>query len=183
MVRRDCLLQEKENPLMNNTSLEFGIFVDKHGHPSRTAGLIEWEGTAERVAFHPPYILLFDTRFIEIRRVETGRLSQIIPGNDVRCVWDGRSVDLSLAASPPEGSDENMSQEPRVHAVMNATEPTMPHGGGRQPRGIAQHVFELIPTIPLYLPGSLASPSTTYFPRTFSPPRSPQLRPTMSYRS
>ncbi|EDR14514.1 uncharacterized protein LACBIDRAFT_305175 [Laccaria bicolor S238N-H82] len=163
---------------------EFGIFVDKQGHPSRTAGLIEWEGTAERVAFHPPYILLFDTRFIEIRRVETGRLSQIIPGNDVRCVWDGRSMDLSLAASPPEGSDENMSQEPRVHAVMNATEPTaVPHGGGRQPRGIAQHVFELIPTIPLYLPGSLASPSTTYFPRTFSPPRSPQLRPTMSYRS
>ncbi|TFK39736.1 CNH domain-containing protein [Crucibulum laeve] len=162
---------------------EFGIFVNKHGTPSRSFGTIEWEGTAERVALHAPYILLFDPRFIEVRHLDTGRLAQIIPGKDVRCIWDGRGVDSSLAVTPAEGSEENMVQEPRVHAVMSITEPvTQPNG--RPLRGTAQHVFELVPTIPLYLPGSLASPTTgTYFPRTFSPPRSPSLRPTTSYRS
>ncbi|KAF8892159.1 Dbl-like domain-containing protein [Infundibulicybe gibba] len=161
---------------------EFGIYVDKRGDPSRSAGTIEWEGTAERVALHSPYILLFDSRFIEIRHVKTGRLSQIIPGNDVRCLWDGRGLDSQMPNTPGSGGDEHMVQEARIHGVMNAAEP-MPQPGGRAARVVAQHVFELIPTIPLYLPGSLASPSTaTYFPQSFSPPRSPQLRPSTSYR-
>jgi len=125
---------------------------------------------------HSPYVLLFDSRFIEVRHLETGRLVQIIPGNDIRCVWDGRSLDGGAAVNPAEGTEDKMVQEPRVHAVMNMSEPaTQP--GGRPMRGIMQHVFELFPTIPLYLPGSLASPSTApYFPLSFSPPRSPPLR-------
>jgi len=121
-------------------SIEFGLYVDKHGGPSRHIGTIEWKGTAERVAFHPPYIILFDSRFIEIRHIETGHLVQIIPGNDMRCIWDGRGTNDSLAVS--EGSwDEIVSQEPRVHGVMN-TEAAQP---GRE----GQHVFALIPTVPL----------------------------------
>ncbi|KAH9959699.1 hypothetical protein BGW80DRAFT_1131259, partial [Lactifluus volemus] len=58
----------------------------------RTKGTIEWEGTAEHVARHPPYILIFDSRFIEVRHVENGRLCQIIPGHDLRCIWDGRGA-------------------------------------------------------------------------------------------
>ncbi|KAF9646331.1 hypothetical protein BDM02DRAFT_3065113, partial [Thelephora ganbajun] len=50
---------------------------------------VEWEGAAERVAWHPPYTLPFDSRFIEIRHVETGRLVQIVSGNDMRWIWDG----------------------------------------------------------------------------------------------
>ncbi len=154
---------------------EFGLFVDRQGNPSRPTGTIEWEGTAERVAMHAPYVLLFDSRFIEVRHVETGRLIQIIPGNDIRCAWDGRSLDGG-AAVPPEGTEEAMSQEPRVHAVMNLPDPPV-QLGTRPVRGIIQHVFELFPTIPLYLPGSLSSPATApYFPVSFSPPRSPPLR-------
>ncbi|KAL7280654.1 hypothetical protein ACG7TL_005593 [Trametes sanguinea] len=166
---------------------EFGLYVDRHGDPSRSIGTIEWEGTAEHVAWHPPYVLLFDSRFIEIRHVETGRLAQIIPGNDVRCIWDGRGVTgVPPAPAIPEGYGQEMiSQEPRVHGVMNATEnaPLGPNMRGGRP--IAQHVFELIPTIPLYLPGSLASPSqsTTYFSQNNSPPHSPRLNPTLSWRS
>lgn len=77
-------------------------------------------------------------------------------------------------------------QEARVHAVMNAADAAVRngYGGGMKSRAVAQHVFELIPTIPLYLPGSLASPSTmTYFPQSFSPPHSPTLRPNTIYRS
>lgn len=152
---------------------EFGVYVDKSGIPSRNTGVIEWEGNAERVSLHAPYILLFDPRFIEIRNIDTCRLSQIFPGTDIRCIWDGRGVDTSPAAIP-EGSDENMSQEPRVHAVMNVTDPPPP---GTRSRGVTQHVFEMIPTIPLYLPGSLSSPSSVpYYPQSFSPPRSPPVR-------
>ncbi|RDX54148.1 Dbl-like domain-containing protein [Lentinus brumalis] len=165
---------------------EFGLYVDRHGDPSRTNGTIEWEGTAEHVAWHPPYVLLFDSRFIEIRHVETGRLAQIIPGNDVRCIWDGRGVTGVPATPVPEGyGQEHISQEPRVHGVMNATD-TPPIGTqSRMARPVAQHVFELIPTIPLYLPGSLASPSqsTTYFSQNNSPPHSPRLNPALSWRS
>jgi RHO1 GDP-GTP exchange protein 1/2 len=152
--------------------------VDNNGKPKRATGIVEWEGTAVRVAMHTPYILLFDTHFIEIRHIETGHLVQIIPGNDVRCVWDGR-IDGGTAVDYPEGQDLNMVQEPRIHAVMNVPElSTLPRRPGRY---FIQHVFELFPTIPLYLPGSLASPSVNYFSRSFSPPRSPVLRPQHTY--
>lgn len=149
---------------------EFGIYVDKHGDLSRSAGTIEWEGTAERVALHSPYVLIFDTRFIEVRHVETGRLAQIIPGNDVRCLYDGRGVGNHVTATPMQETGEE--QEAQVHAVMNAD-----HGN---PKVIAQRVVELIPTVPLYLPGSLSSPGSSmrssgmhqsgYFPPPLSSP-------------
>ena len=123
---------------------EFGVHVDKHGDPIRPGVLIEWEGTAERVACHPPYILLFDTRFIEIRYIDTGRLAQIIPGNDIRCIWDGRGV--SSNPTPQRPVDPREQQEARVHGVMTNTE-----GMGRS-KSVAQIVFELVPTIPIYPP-------------------------------
>ncbi|RDB18445.1 Rho1 guanine nucleotide exchange factor 1 [Hypsizygus marmoreus] len=155
---------------------EFGLYVDKHGDPSRSAGTIEWEGTAERVALHSPYVLIFDSRFIEIRHIETGRLAQIIPGNDVRCIYDGRGVNSNIAAAPAKEGTESMVQEAQVHAVMNAVE-TIPLGGGKTSRVVAQNVVELIPTLPLYPPGSLAPPAAenAYAPRSyFSPPNSPE---------
>ena len=107
-------------------------------------GTIEWEGTAERVAFHAPYILLFDSRFIEIRHVETGRLAQIIPGSDVRCIWDGRGVSTSTVSPLHEDS-----QEAQVHVVMNATDSTNGPGTLKN-KSIVQHVCELIPTVQLF---------------------------------
>ncbi|KAJ7035591.1 Dbl-like domain-containing protein [Mycena alexandri] len=163
---------------------EFGLYVNKHGDPSpsRPVGTVEWEGTAERVAFHAPYILLFDTRFIEVRDVETGRLAQIIPGNDMHCLWDGRGQASNSNEQNLADHRNGVLQEARVHGVMNAPDP--PAQPGRPaPRAVAQHVFELIPTIPLYLPGSLASPSTTTYFSSSSPPHSPQLRPMTAYRS
>jgi hypothetical protein len=131
------------------SSVEFGLYVDSHGDPSRSTGTVEWEGTAERVAWHPPYILLFDSRFIEIRHVETGRLVQIIFGNDMRCIWDGRGSGRSQAI--PEGPwEEVVLQESRVHAAVNAE-----LSGWRAVTN--QHVFELVPTVSSQLPGSLAS--------------------------
>ncbi|KAJ7772977.1 CNH domain-containing protein [Mycena maculata] len=124
---------------------EFGLYVDGNGDPSpsRPIGTIEWEGNAERVAFHAPYVLLFDNRFIEVRHVETGRLAQIIPGTDVHCSWDGRS---RASDSNEQNVAEHRNQEARVHAVMNAPEP--PVQLNQPVRAITQRVSELVPTIP-----------------------------------
>lgn len=153
---------------------EFGIYVDKHGDPRRSQGTIEWEGRAERVALHHPYILLFDSRFIEVRHVETGRLSQIIPGNDIRCIWDGRGVGTNVVTPSFEGREDMMVQDAQVHAVMDITEP------GRVTRTTAQHVFELLPTVLLYPPGS--QPELMGYPQSYSPPHSPLTRDS-SWRS
>ena len=161
--------------------VEFGMYVDKRGTPSRSPPTLEWEGVATHAAWHPPYVVLFSPSFIEVRHVDTGRLAQIIPGNDIRCIWDGRGSSLAPAPMPgPEGWVEGVAQEARVHAVMTAAEP--PGNPARPSRAVAQHVFQLVPTIPLYLPGSLSSPSnSTYFPQA-SPPNSPSLTPRHSWR-
>jgi hypothetical protein len=137
---------------------EFGLYVDKHGDPCRTSGTIEWEGTAERVAFHAPYILLFDSRFIEIRHIATGRLAQIIPGNEIRCTWDGRGVSVNPnTPSNVDPGDDGVVQEAQVHFVMNSTDSVTGPGGMRS-RNIVQHVCELIPTVALF-PTSATTPN------------------------
>lgn len=163
---------------------EFGLYVNRHGDPSRTKNTVEWEGTAERVAWHPPYVLLFDSRFIEVRHVETGRLCQIIPGNDIRCIWDGRGTSTPTPLVPGPGGtwQEGSSQESRVHGVMRAADSSRPGQATGNTRAIAQHVFELIPTIPLYLPERLASPTQQTIFAHGSPPHSPRLSPNNSYR-
>jgi hypothetical protein len=132
---------------------EFGLYVDRHGDPSRSVATVEWEGTAERAAHHPPYVLLFDSRFIEVRHVETGHLVQIIPGNDVRCIWDGRGARTSPISTPgTEAWGENQyDREARVHAVMNAPDPVSQSPGmPKQTRAAVQalRVVELIPQPP-----------------------------------
>lgn len=157
---------------------EFGVYVDRYGDPCRSSIMFEWEGTAERVAFHPPHVCLFDPRFIEIRNIDTGRLVQIIHGTEIRCIWDGRGTNPQLGTTPASGEWQNeSSQEPRIHAVMRATElPRAP--GARAPAVVVQEVVELVPTIPLYLPGSLSSPppsTATFFGNhSSSPPNSPR---------
>jgi hypothetical protein len=136
--------------------------VDKHGDPSRSGNTIEWEGTAERVAFHQPYILLFDSRFIEIRHVTTGRLAQIISGTDIRCTWDGRGGTSSLQSSALVQTPSDDVQEAQVHFVMNSTDFVTGPGGMRS-KNIVQHVCELIPTVTLFpetTPTSATSPGS-----------------------
>lgn len=110
---------------------------------------IEWENTVERVACHAPYILLFNSRYIEIRHIETGRLVQIIQGNEIRCIYDGRGGGGSLNPNVRTAGSDFIDREAQVHVVMNAAEPAGP--GGYKPntnKVIAQHVFQLVPTQP-----------------------------------
>ncbi|CCM02649.1 uncharacterized protein FIBRA_04753 [Fibroporia radiculosa] len=122
----------------------FGFYVDNHGDPCSSSSIIEWEGVAERVAWHPPYVLLFSPTFIEVRHAMTGRLAQIIPGIGVGCLYDGRRRVPYLDDWSP-----GVPQEPRVHGLMR---PGSAPSNDTPAEQEAQFVFELVPTIPAYSP-------------------------------
>ncbi|KAG6873148.1 hypothetical protein C0995_002300 [Termitomyces sp. Mi166 len=157
---------------------EFGLYVDKHGIPTRRSQIIEWEGIAVRAALHATYIMLFDatSRFIEIRDVAAGHLVQIIHGNDIRCTWDGRCV--RNCATPAGGV---AILEAQVHGVLNTHGLSAP---ALRPQGAVQYVVELavipLTKTPMAGPGSLAierqDQSSTQEP-LFSPPA---VTPTLS---
>lgn len=125
----------KQNNL--TSSIEFGLYVDKHGKPSNQTRTFEWEGKAEKVAWNPPYILLFNSQFIEIHHMENGYLAQIISGDDIQCTWDGQGTNKPQNMS--QSSVEFPMQEIRVHGVMNKEVLQLDKS-----EVLAQHVFELV---------------------------------------
>ncbi|KAI0237005.1 RHO1 GDP-GTP exchange protein 2 [Massospora cicadina] len=58
---------------------EFGFYVDNGGRPSRGPdSALEWDGVPSDFVYAHPYVLGFGANLIEIRRVDTGRLEQIL---------------------------------------------------------------------------------------------------------
>ncbi|BGO88532.1 hypothetical protein NBRC10512_003370 [Rhodotorula toruloides] len=74
---------------------EFAFYVNKNGWRAKQNWIIQWEGFPSGFALHYPYVLAFEPTFIEVRHVESGALMQIIPGNNIRCLF---------ADSPPSAS-------------------------------------------------------------------------------
>ncbi|KAG6818483.1 hypothetical protein H0H93_004654, partial [Arthromyces matolae] len=118
--------------------LEFGLYVNKHGEPSQKRATVEWEGTANHVALHAPYLMIFNDQFIEVRDLETGRLVQIGAGNNVRCIWDSRALH---GTNSTKEDDDQIIQKAQVHAVMNKL------ASSAGSKVIGQCVVELIPTL------------------------------------
>ncbi|KAF9260341.1 CNH-domain-containing protein [Marasmius fiardii PR-910] len=67
----------------------FAFYVDKIGMRARKEFLIHWEGTPTAFALHGSYVLAFDRSFVEIRHIETGALSQVIQGLNLRLMVAG----------------------------------------------------------------------------------------------
>jgi RHO1 GDP-GTP exchange protein 1/2 len=86
-----------------------GFYISKHGTPSRNSGCIKWETTAVACTHRGGHVLLFSPRFIEIRQVTTGRLVQVIEGQDIRLLYSGPKADCEetvLAAMRGEKNDQ-----------------------------------------------------------------------------
>ena len=49
--------------------------------PESKDAYLEWKHEIEQVAIHPPYVLLFSRRGVEIRHTKSGRLEQFIAGD------------------------------------------------------------------------------------------------------
>ncbi len=67
---------------------ECAVYVNKHGDVSRGV-IMEFVGKAKAATVYGPYILLFDSDFVEVRNAQNGRLRQVIAGRDVKCLDDG----------------------------------------------------------------------------------------------
>jgi hypothetical protein len=63
---------------------DYSFFVNREGWRARPEWQIEWEGTPNAFAVFNPYILAFEPSFIEIRNMESGMLSTIVTGKNVR---------------------------------------------------------------------------------------------------
>ena len=70
------------------------VYVNKHGDVSRSV-IMTFVGRARAAALYGPYLILFDTDFIEVRNAQNGRLKQIIAGREVKCLDDGGGGTLS----------------------------------------------------------------------------------------
>ncbi|EPB91715.1 hypothetical protein HMPREF1544_01426 [Mucor circinelloides 1006PhL] len=78
---------------------ELAFYIDKKGKRVRKDWSISWEGNPTAFAFRFPYVVAFNTNFIEVRHMDTGDLLQVIPGNNIRCLR-------------PDSTD-------RIHGVMD----------------------------------------------------------------
>jgi len=121
------------------------------GDPILTKDTIKWEGIAEHVACHPPFVFIFDLRFIEVRRIDTGSLCQVIHGNDLRCTWNGYGSSIPLPEPDVDGTCGD-APVPRssVCGAMRADE-----GAGV----VLQRIFELVPAVFRLFP---ETPSSCY---------------------
>jgi hypothetical protein len=133
------------------TFTEFGLFVNKGGDVNPTKGSIEWEFIADRIACHPPYVLIFSARFIEIRHIERGQLCQIINGQSLRCTWNGYGSSVPLPRPDPDGKGE---EPPVPGTFVCGVIDDWPQGPSRShiAGAAVQRVFELVPGHPLLPP-------------------------------
>ena len=63
---------------------EFAFFVNNQGWRKKDSHIIYWEGEPQKFAIWYPYILAFDSNFIEIRKIESGELVRCILGDKIR---------------------------------------------------------------------------------------------------
>ena len=97
---------------------EFAFYVNKNGWRSRKEFMVFWEGSPTGfgempchcssghhsynavLALHYPYVLAFEPTFVEIRHVETGLMSQVIQGNNLRLIFADTPPSTTNTASP-----------------------------------------------------------------------------------
>lgn len=80
------------------------------------------------VAFQYPYVLAFEPTFVEIRNVETGSMSQVIQGNNLRCLYT--EAPTSLQQAHPRHSQSSFSS----HSVSGFA-----HGNAQYPSSVYSH--------------------------------------------
>ena len=69
--------------------IALGCYIDKHGVPTRLYGYIKWETKVTSYANRNGHVLLISSEFIEIRNITTGRIVQVIKGEDIRLLYSG----------------------------------------------------------------------------------------------
>ncbi|EEB09559.1 Rho1 guanine nucleotide exchange factor 2 [Schizosaccharomyces japonicus yFS275] len=71
---------------------ECAFFVNSNGWKTRQNWFVTWKGCPEKFALVYPYVIAFEPTFIEVRHAETAELVQVIPGNNIHLLTDGRGL-------------------------------------------------------------------------------------------
>ena len=82
------------------------VYVNKHGDVSRSV-IMEFVGNAQNAAVYGPYLVLFDSDFVEIRNAQNGRLKQIIAGREIKCLDDGSNWSANYPSQQTNGAAVN----------------------------------------------------------------------------
>ncbi|GAA5960138.1 hypothetical protein JCM8115_002523 [Rhodotorula mucilaginosa] len=101
---------------------EFAFYVNKNGWRAKGNWIIQWEGFPTAFALHYPYVLAFEPTFIEVRHVESGALMQIIPGNNIRCLF----ADSRYSAAAPTAATYYHQQQQRYGSPYGQRMPPPP---------------------------------------------------------
>lgn len=82
---------------------EFSFFVNKHGWRARPEWRIDWEGSPQSFALSYPWILGFETNFIELRDIESGAV-HIVPHKNIRMLHSS-THEILFAYEDERGGD------------------------------------------------------------------------------
>ncbi|KAI9280723.1 CNH domain-containing protein [Sporodiniella umbellata] len=91
-------------------------YNDRKGRRINPDWMICWEGQPSSFAFHYPYILAFDPTFVEIRHSDTGKLIQVIPGNNIRCLQPNGNLDTTIYCAK---EDEQRTGSEIIFGIKN----------------------------------------------------------------
>jgi len=115
---------------------DFGCYVTKHGRPSRKCEIIRWETPADGYSCLNGHVILVSREFIEIRDVATGRLVQVMEGQDFRLVHSTQNGSGLIGAT---GTFAGSGDKPLI-AVRGETQVE---------EGVSDALMEMIETAPL----------------------------------
>lgn len=110
-IRKEALkpisIYRIHNDFLLNYS-DFSFFVNGNGWRSRPDFMIYWEGLPSHFALSYPYLIAFDSSFIEIRHIETADLVRVITGENIRFLHES-TREIVYVHEDENGFDEVVS--------------------------------------------------------------------------
>lgn len=92
---------------------EFAFYVNRNGQRARSNWIIRWVGTPSAFKFEYPYVLAFDSQFIEVYHVETAAIVQvIITGNCASLSPTSSPVNLCVTSPSASQSQDILRIQP-----------------------------------------------------------------------
>jgi len=111
---------------------EFAFYVNKNGRRSRKDFMVHWEGMPTGFALHEPYVIAVEPSFVEVRHIESGLMSQVIQGSNLRLLF----ADTPPSVTHTTGYHHPFQPAPPYHPYGVA--PHYPDPYQRHPQGVGR---------------------------------------------
>jgi len=92
-----------------------GLFVDQAGNPARTDFYyIEWEHQVTSFARRGPHLLLFSNIYIEVRKIDTGKLVRMVRVSNLRLLRSGMTEGQLLVGVMKGNAEDDGSRTQKL---------------------------------------------------------------------